>query len=375
MATALDPALLDAIYDIAVGDRRWDQILRLAAESFGCPMSSMICEDSEYRIASLVTIGTDDSASSEYIAHYHLLDFVSEEVRKMEPGQVFVFRDLVGDPRYRSNPYSQEWLKRWDCEHMLGVRLHVFGGWEVGIGVNRSAGQAAFSNEEVAAFGELVPHLARVLRLHAAINTLPDPDGAPAFNDCLLVMVDSDLTLRGMTPTAEENLRAARVPLVARARKLRAASPFDQQRLERIVALGAAGNAIGPSGASFTTQFGATRFRISAMPLSARSSDWPDMETRATVAILITDESAQDIAQASSGSRPAYDRLTATQASILDMLTGGLTAKEIADRRGVSPETVRQHIKAIRARVGARNQKQLVAMAMRGVAADSAAGL
>jgi DNA-binding NarL/FixJ family response regulator len=101
------------------------------------------------------------------------------------------------------------------------------------------------------------------------------------------------------------------------------------------------------------------------MPLSARSSDWPDMETRATVAILITDESAHDIAQTPAASRPAYDRLTGTQAAILDMLTCGLTAKEIADHRGVSPETVRQHIKAIRARLGARNQKQLVAMAMR----------
>ena len=53
-------------------------------------------------------------------------------------------------------------------------------------------------------------------------------------------------------------------------------------------------------------------------------------------------------------------RLSPTQISVLELLSDGLTAKEIAEVRGISFDTVRQHIKAMLRKVGARNQKQLL---------------
>lgn len=61
----------------------------------------------------------------------------------------------------------------------------------------------------------------------------------------------------------------------------------------------------------------------------------------------------------------APPELTPAQREIVALLAAGLNPKEIALRRGTSPETVRTQIKQARSKVGARTKDELVARTWR----------
>jgi PAS domain S-box-containing protein len=63
--------------------------------------------------------------------------------------------------------------------------------------------------------------------------------------------------------------------------------------------------------------------------------------------------------------RPARDSLTSRQTEVLELLAGGLAAKEIATRLGVAETTIRSHIHAILVELGTHSQLEAVAKARR----------
>ena len=62
---------------------------------------------------------------------------------------------------------------------------------------------------------------------------------------------------------------------------------------------------------------------------------------------------------------PPVPELTARQQEILQSLTTGLTNKEIAQQLGIRRDSVEDHINAIRAKLGAANRTEAVAIALR----------
>ena len=62
---------------------------------------------------------------------------------------------------------------------------------------------------------------------------------------------------------------------------------------------------------------------------------------------------------------PPAPQLSARQEHILALLSEGLNTQDIADRLGVSPETVKSHVKVILHKLGARGRTHAVAIGMR----------
>lgn len=58
-------------------------------------------------------------------------------------------------------------------------------------------------------------------------------------------------------------------------------------------------------------------------------------------------------------------RLSRRQCEVLTLLADGLTTDLAAERLGLSPETVRTHVKAATARLQARNRTHAVVLAIR----------
>ena len=63
--------------------------------------------------------------------------------------------------------------------------------------------------------------------------------------------------------------------------------------------------------------------------------------------------------------RPAHGELTARQREILTRLANGASVDEIAEELGLSPETVRVHIRNARRRLGARSRSHAVVIALK----------
>jgi DNA-binding NarL/FixJ family response regulator len=78
----------------------------------------------------------------------------------------------------------------------------------------------------------------------------------------------------------------------------------------------------------------------------------------------LLDRTSADRARRTRGS-PAGAQLTARQREILELLAAGLGTKEIATRLWISTATVRNHVAAILAALGARSRVQAIAEARR----------
>lgn len=71
-----------------------------------------------------------------------------------------------------------------------------------------------------------------------------------------------------------------------------------------------------------------------------------------------------DIRQQLAADPPVPD-LTPRQSEILESMVRGLTDRDIAELLGLSPESVSEHVGAIRQKIGAANRTEAVAIAMR----------
>lgn len=71
-----------------------------------------------------------------------------------------------------------------------------------------------------------------------------------------------------------------------------------------------------------------------------------------------------DIRQQLAADPPVPD-LTPRQSEILESMVRGLTDRDIAQQLGLSPESVSEHVGAIRQKIGAANRTEAVAIAMR----------
>ena len=71
-----------------------------------------------------------------------------------------------------------------------------------------------------------------------------------------------------------------------------------------------------------------------------------------------------DIRQQLAADPPVPD-LTPRQSEILESMVKGLTDRDIAQQLGLSPESVSEHVGAIRQKIGAANRTEAVAIAMR----------
>jgi LuxR family transcriptional regulator of spore coat protein len=57
--------------------------------------------------------------------------------------------------------------------------------------------------------------------------------------------------------------------------------------------------------------------------------------------------------------------LTVRERAVLQLVVGGLPAREIASRLGITPRTVECHVAQLRLKTASRNRAHLVAIAMR----------
>jgi DNA-binding NarL/FixJ family response regulator len=71
------------------------------------------------------------------------------------------------------------------------------------------------------------------------------------------------------------------------------------------------------------------------------------------------------VAPGTGRSAPAPARLTPRQREVLEMLGAGLTTRQMAERTGLSIETVRNHVRAVLRELGAQSRLEAVLLAHR----------
>lgn len=109
----------------------------------------------------------------------------------------------------------------------------------------------------------------------------------------------------------------------------------------------------------------AEAIRAGARAYVSKSSPAVEL-SRAVDAAAAEAETFVDPAAGSSSGSHGSPALTRRQREILQLFADGLSTERAARSLGLSPETVRTHIKAVLARLGARDRAHAVAIAFRG---------
>lgn len=347
------------LWDVVLGEASWDAALQEIATSTGAAMALMVRrgpESWEHWWRGSLPCAVDGpgllDASRNPITH---------GMNRMTPGVVMDRRDLISDAAFRANDLLAP-LGAQGAFHALLCNLEgdtAASAFHTGFAIAFPEHRADACETRRRDFIGWIAPLQRALRAHAALDAAEARArayaGALSLAGIAAVAVAADLTIRETNAEAERILAGAD-GLASRLGRLRVAAPDCERRLlRRIREMWRApeGAAHGPLHAP--RRSGLPAYRLEALPCRGH---------RAEAIVLITDPLG---AAALPDPRRLARRLglTPAEARVACLAPLALTRARIAERLGVSENTVKTHLAAIRAKTGARNMAQL-ALLVRG---------
>jgi DNA-binding CsgD family transcriptional regulator len=251
----------------------------------------------------------------------------------------------------------------------VGATLLRNSGQWGGVAFHRRDGEAPFGDAELTLLRELFPHLRRAFAaeaqlgmaraasgsvLRAGLDALPD---GVALLDAEGRLVFANAALKGMA--------AAEDGLALTAEGLEHPDAAIRLALRRAVtaALAAAEGRVGllPSAASLALPrpSGGAPWMLRALPVLPRA-EAKLLDGFRGAMLLVTDGGKR--AKPSAALLSRLFALTPAEAALAASLAAGRSLDEHASRRGVSRETVRSQLAAIRRKTGCRRQTDLVAL-------------
>ena len=247
--------------------------------------------------------------------------------------------ELARSPRYR------EILAPMDLGDELRAALVVGSKCWGFMCLHRERSSPNFTPVEAAFLAKLTPHLAEGLRTALLIGdarvTSPLPDGPG------LLLLGDDLSLAAITPAAEGWL----------AEMAKSGWPSSTEPPEAVYAVAARLLALEHGGHAPPDPIPRTRLRTaSGRWLVLHASRLRAQDTEGRIAIIFEEARPSEIAPLIVD---AYG-LTKREGEITKLILRGLSTAEVSEKLHITPNTVRDHFKAIFDKVGVRSRRELV---------------
>jgi DNA-binding CsgD family transcriptional regulator len=231
--------------------------------------------------------------------------------------------------------------------------------------VGRAVGMGGFEPAQIRAFAGLIPHLARVWRVKRTLAEWKAMAGTLTF---ILDRLERAVVVAGpegevrFANRAADRLLSRGDALDATRGRLRAARPHHTAALasliERASMTGAGAAATAVDAVSIPCAGEGAAVAVVAEPLASAHSDCLGHSAKPGAVLFIGDSQAS--------TRPPAERLrivynlTPAEARLTALVVDGCGIASAARSLGVSPNTVKYHLKAIFGKVGASSRSQLV---------------
>jgi DNA-binding CsgD family transcriptional regulator len=375
MARPLDrlPELIDLTYTAAVDPNGWH------------PLLSTLCNALESKSAALVTYafatgdarlhvaaGADPALLPLYEHYSPKNPFMPAVAHLLRAGFVAQSVDHVPDAALRKTEYFNEYMRRADYHHNLGLCLARDGGSATMIYPVRGLRRPAFSAGDLRLCRALMPHLQRALEIHRRLSdTAVQLTAARAALDQLTLGVFV-LDRRGRIVFMNESGRAIVAEhdgLTLDRDGLVPLRTSDRETLRRAIAeaSGTAGAGTVRTGQALRIGRPSLRRDLEAfvIPLATEPPVLVDLAAAAVVVFVADPERKVD----------AWDAvlarlygLTPAEAKNAVLLLQGYRVQDIADELAVDVNTTRTHLKRIFSKTGARTQSDFIRLLLYGPA-------
>lgn len=367
--------VVDLLYDAALDEVRWQGFATAVADAFastsavlktcGGPLGPQLAS-----VTDNLRISTQEQSWAD---HWHRNDLWVERSAQLELGQVFTSQSLMPDAQFERTGFYQDWTRRLDIYHMVGV-LFPTGHGETGVlGVHRARAAGPYGEADRRALETLCPHVRRALTLRDRLGkTALAQSAALAALERIetgLLVVDACCTVLYANRAAEQLLESSR-EIRTQAQRLRIDDPGLNNRLARLVREAvrtAAGESHLPGTAIAVARPG-------RLPVTLLVSPWRATLAPADIAqpaamIFIRDPEASGSATGQT-LRELFG-LTRAEAAIAVAIGEGQSLEHIATALGVGLGIVRTHLKKALDKTGTSRQAALAALVARSVAGIS----
>lgn len=358
---SLDAHVITGLYESVAGEAGLQPALAAIQDRFGCVGATILSFDPLVPLAMHnTTIGAfDDTARRIYSAEFAHLDPAPAAFAKLASGSVSSTNRLFSRDFRNKAPVLQEFLRPRGMDETIAGVISPSGGRFAMLALFRGPDRTAFDEDDFNSMHELLPHFAMALKLRRAFARLETQAAAMA---AAMDRLPAGITVLGrdaavhVNHAAEEVARRGDGLWFDRKGTPHAANRDADHLLQSLVADARQG---GPGGVvRLPRANGAPPYVLLVAPLPVRTGLGVRDGDGFPAIVLLHDPSAPSGASAAAIAA-AFD-LPVQAAELIAALLRGEEAQAYAERRGLSYETVRYHLKTAFARTGARSRARLL---------------
>lgn len=350
-------ALLEQLYASVLAPAATANLLRTLDDVFGNAVTRVHCFD---RVTGEVqgwqaSDPAFDDANRAYAAEWSALDPIALAFPGLPSGEVLRCTDQLTPKEAAASPFYREFLLPLGLRWRFAGVVHGTDGSSIVIGGVRHPDAPPYGESEARLLRQLMPHFERAALLREQLE--PEGHGHTDLLRVLEHLPGACLILDGTGRIVAMNSRARTVlpqlPLRIAGSQAHFASAEHQR--EWTIALRIASGRV--SSARFAIAHGGIRwcFQVVSWRVLGVARDARDGGL-----LLVSIEPERGAAPRRLEAFAAMVGLTRAEAEVLDLLSSGHSAKQIAKRRGASVHTVRSQITAILAKSHCRSQRELL---------------
>lgn len=347
----VDPSRLEGLYDCVLEPARWRSELSAVCDLAGSEAATLVLHDLSSRTAALPHQAcTDHTLAETYCSRFARINPHIDAIRETGiDGRVTTSRDLLGDAAFQGSRFFEEWCRPNGIGDLAVCVLMRTPTHVATVGFGRSLHDGAYSSDETAALGQIVPHLARAARLCALLTE--ERAATRAFAGLVehLAVAAIVLDAKGhilRTNAAADDLLTDAAVATSRDRRLRFRDAGADTAVHRAVLVPSAL----PVFLAAEDRHG-SRVLVTVLPPT-------DVTGGQTVVLIGRPQEA--LGKAASVLIDVYG-LTPAEYRVLALLMEGLTPGEVADRLRLAIATVRTHIRRVLEKTGTARQADLLA--------------
>lgn len=369
--------LVGEIYQAGLEPERWPQVLKQLSDTFAADLACIYTpivarpEQSIY-----LTHNYTEASQIAYSTYYHQHDAWTRSALQKAiyiQGTIAFGEQLVSQQELHRTEFYQDFLKPHGMEWMITTALfdgrHDPDTPATHMTFTRHPQQRAFETDQLALLELLAPHVRRALKMHWQLTQmhLREAMHASALDQlgCGLILLGQDGGVMYVNEAAEKMIRDGD-GLSLRAGRLHAATPHDQDALNRLIREACIG-----LGGSLCLQRNSTGKRIYSLTASPLREDALPPAYKASLnsigprAMLLLQDPEQNRHKPGLDQFATLHRLTQAEHRVLSLLLQDKSPKQIAEQLGVGIRTIRTHLSSLYTKTRTRNQRELIAQAMR----------
>jgi DNA-binding CsgD family transcriptional regulator len=358
-------AMLDQIYGAVADPHRWPEVLTRISDDIGA-LGGMLIYNAPPGARSLLVLGRVSEERSEIYRKHYAWNPWTYAMMKVPFGKAVLANSLLKPGTIPKTAFYADILAPQGIADSLNIshRAMAQDGGIGGISFNLGAGSADRADDSVRRLQRLTPHLSRAVDATLKLGHLADGTRQLARvlhlmpNPALLLDAKGRITLAN--PAAEALLRERDGLALDRdgGLQLAAALPAEKAALSRALAQALAvasgtGTELGEP-LRLTRSSGAAPLLVLPVPLPPPAFALWEMLEQARVLVLIVDPSAQS--RATAAAIQATFGLTPAEARVAVLIGSGLGGPETAAMLGISPSTVKTHLKRCFEKTGVHSQ-------------------